>query len=157
MDLDSIVDAFVSDGSQNAVKADSATPTVLIPHLADHPFSFGGTVSPPDGPVVAISDDDSVFNLNEFKRNPGVAGMLYESDGVTPASAGITVTLRDETGMLVGQTETDIDGFYFIAYKHKGRRSSYTVDVLGPGPSILASDTITLKGNGFAEASFNLP
>jgi len=95
---------------------------------------------------------DTVWNANEFKRNPGVSGLTLKTveAGRSPI-AGIPVQLINTAGQVVGSAETDEDGFYMIVYKHKGKAALYMVRMNSPYSGY---GFITLKGNGFEEANF---
>lgn len=156
---DSAVDRYDKDclapsawGTTNAL-VNSATP-----------YDCGGAVALDDCQLYAFSHDtdpptcapgdceDSVASINAFKRNPGVAGFALSSveSGRNPIP-GVPIELIAPTGAVVGRGTTDVDGFYMVTYKHKGKAATYTVRVKSP---YVGAGTVILKGNGFEQADF---
>jgi hypothetical protein len=155
---DGVADSlYYGNLKDNAVYPTSTGPNVgkvLIPELFNHTFSVAWTGGAVGG------GSDTVQNDNEFKKNTGVAGRVT-SDSTGDGIAGLTVQLFEgptATGSPVFTATTDADGWYVMAYKHKGKETTYTVKVvtnvqaLTPNPA-----TTTLKANGFAEVNFVLP
>ena len=126
---------------------------ILIPNLANHEFHlFSGWGIDPLSPPPAIGGD-AVQNENEFKKNPGVGGLvqLKTSAAPYPNPPGLTVTLWPPTGPSVGTAITDPDGWYMIPYKHTGKAATYRVSLPAPDGRC---QLVTLKANAFAEASW---
>ena len=94
-------------------------------------------------------DSNTVQNLNEFKRPAGVFGLLTNGSDVIP---GATVRLVHPTDGEITSAVTDQDGYYLLEYKHKGRPTDYSVEASVDGGN---HGTARLKGNGFAEASYD--
>jgi hypothetical protein len=102
-----------------------------------------------------IENSDSVINVNEFKKTPGV---VYDEHGNLLEGATVTLEIPgsvqyDGNNPLVATT--DEDGWYMIEYKHKGKPTDYPLKVEMAG--YVTVDTIVgLKGNAFEEMSFTL-
>ncbi len=99
-------------------------------------------------PIPATLGFDSVQNDNEFKKNPGVGGLVQLTTGYVGAP-NVTATLKNASGVQVQTGITDADGWYMIPYKHTGKAATYRV-FLPDG----RCQQVALKANGFAEASF---
>ena len=106
-----------------------------------------------------------MFNDNEFKKNPGVAGVVTTGATLTgTAVEGVVLRLYDPDGVLVGQGETgecgcdatDEDGWYQIIYKHKGKPGLTTVELTLEDGSAFTQQ-VGLKCNAFREVFFELP
>jgi len=122
---------------------DPASGAVIVPNLASYSFQ---TITP-DGEYSEV-----LSSWNEFKSNPGVAGLVTWLPDETPA-VGLVVELLDARGNLVSQAITDADGFYQIVYKHKGKPATYTVILEGLADS---AQEVQLKGNALIEVNFVL-
>jgi hypothetical protein len=122
----------------------AGTTTVLIPDKGNYTFSVGGS----------LTDDDSVCNINDFKKNPGVAGLSSNNLTRDPVP-GATVTLKNASGQQVGAATSDQDGFYQINYKHTGPRENYTVKIVKG--SFQQTKTVELKANAFVQVDFTVP
>ena len=117
---------------------------MLIPNHAS--YSFEATT--PEGDI-----SDLIQSVNEFKKNPGVAGLVQWMPDETPV-AGLTVQLINPSGNIVDEAVTDQDGFYQIVYKHKGKSETYTVAISG---DLTTPQQVLLKGgNSLVEANFVL-
>jgi hypothetical protein len=142
---DGIPDRYSKDSNDNALA--SGTYNITVPNNATHGFSFtavdGGT----------SSDSDSVHNLNSFKRNPGVGGLVTSGADVPTADPveGAAITLK-LNGTPVGSAVTDVDGYYQIVYKHKGKATQYTVTATWGSES--QTVPVMLKANGFELQGF---
>jgi uncharacterized repeat protein (TIGR01451 family) len=123
---------------------DPDTLEVLIPNYDDYVFSVSGD----------LEDTQVVENENTFKRNPGFGGIV--TDEFDNPIEGYTVKVYDADGNLIGSAVTDEDGYYFIYYKHKGKREMFRVAVYeNPGDlEPLAEKLVELKANKFAEVNF---
>jgi uncharacterized repeat protein (TIGR01451 family) len=119
--------------------------TVLISNLHNYNFSVNHD----------MKDWDIVQNQNTFKRNPGFGGIVTDSFG-TPIE-GYTVKVYDSEGNLIGSKMTDEDGFYFIYYKHKGKREIFDVKLYDDSNAFVELIAIELKANKFAEVNFIVP
>jgi len=135
---------------------DMDTGELTAPDMADHTFCL---VDGLGVPIPSAFDDDgcdTVQSVNDFKRLRGVGGYV----GIGPMEdgmpiAGATVTLYDPKGGVAGTTTTDEDGWYGIAFKHKGKPADYTV-VLTIGGDVEGEATVRLKGNTFVEVNFDV-
>jgi hypothetical protein len=129
---------------------------VLIPELADHEFcTHQGSVSESN-----LLGCDSVQNDNEFKVNPGTAGLVIKlslnsnDEVVETYMEGYLVELIDSEGVVVGSDVSDIDGWYQIIYKHKGKPANYTFRATS-GTTVFER-VVQLKGNEFEEVNVYL-
>ena len=145
-DEDGNPDRYTKDSNNNALLVGDYD--ITIPTNATHPFEFVAV----DGGE--SSDGDSVRNLNTFKKNVGVGGLVTAGDTpevVAPVD-GASVTLFDPNGAMVDSVGTDEDGYYQLVHKHKGKRADYTVQVQ-MGPDVLPG-TVSLKANGYEMLDF---
>jgi len=146
------VDRYQKHGDDDAVDPATITaldPTVLIPELADHEFCVDVLV----GGSSAPGGCDEMYNDNEFKKNPGVAGRVTvgssaDGESVTGAleelfnsegqSVGSCDGKNDKKGFPLEESEcpgfdrTDSDGWWQIVYKHLGKPADYTIDMTLP-------------------------
>ena len=106
---------------------------------------------------------DPVQNVNDFKKNPGVAGMVVTGLTVEDGGpiGGLVVELRRYSdGMLVGQGRTgelgldttDAEAWYQIVFKHTGKAAMYEVTLKHPTGDVTIP--VELKGNAFSEVNF---
>ena len=143
---------YGKDGSDNAVPNGLTTP-VLIPDGQGYPFLVSDGVD---------TWDPSVYSQNEFKKNPGIGGLLAtvarnasgEVDKWEPVGAGMTLEFFNAQNQKVGSTTTDVDGYYMWSFKHTGKAQTYTVKVKTAGSP---TQVITIKANGFGYVTFELP
>ncbi len=127
---------------------DAINPTtlaVVIPNLGSYNFAVAGNQS----------DTESIQNINDFKRNPGVGGMSLKNLTET-AVAGATVKLKDQSGNQVGSAITDSDGYYSITYKHTGKAATYTVTIATPS-GFTQTKSVALKANAYFQVDFTVP
>ena len=142
---------YGKDGSNNAVVNGLAT--ILIPDGQEYPFLVSDGIN---------TWDPSVFNQNEFKKNPGIGGMVATvskaSNGEVlkwePVAAGMELEFFNAAGAKVGSATTDVDGYYMWSFKHTGKAQTYTVKVKTTGNP---TQTVTIKANGFGYLLFELP
>ncbi len=137
------LDAFVNNASSDA----DCSGGLALENCTEYRFSHEGD------PTILFTD--STWNSNEFKKNPGVGGLILanrlDGSGTEPVVNQL-VRLLDPRGVKVGEARTDEDGFYMITYKHKGKPTVYRVVVVTPAYS--GAQQVTLKGNGFSEGEF---
>jgi uncharacterized repeat protein (TIGR01451 family) len=136
---------YQKNGNDDAIDPD--TEDVLIPNYSDYEFSFVGGY---DG--YEIDDSQTVQNENTFKRNPGFGGLV--TDEFLNGIEGYTVRVFDPEGNLIGEAVTDEDGYWFIYYKHKGKRKTFTVKLYDLGDIYVDEQDVELKANKFAEVNF---
>jgi len=139
---------YSADTSANARNA--AGDTILIPNLADHTFAVS------DGQ----DDETTVENMNVFKKNPGVGGLVVTAASTNPDQPpfqGATVQLK-KGKTLVGTAQTDEDGWHIINYKHTGKAADFNVVLSNvPGkPGYTETKKVTLKANAYSEVNFEL-
>ncbi len=101
-----------------------------------------------------VSDDDSVQNLNIFKRISGAFGQVLASASGSAIAGGSLLLVRDDSGEVVQTSETDQDGSYLLLYKHKGKPALYNVFLLGETEDLVHQ--IELQGNGWVEVMFDV-
>jgi hypothetical protein len=150
IDGDGEPEFHAKDSNDNALF--SGTFDISIPNNATHEFSFYAV----DGGM--SGDDDSVHNLNTFKKNPGVGGLVTFGANPSvgePAEGAIVELYRvyDDGDQFVGYTVTaDVDGYYQIVYKHKGKKATYKVVAEYGGMTMEAY--FELKANKFSQQDF---
>jgi hypothetical protein len=113
-----------------------------------------------------IDDDlcDSICNINEIKKNVGVAGLAAKKyitfTGVSALAcldAGYIVELRNSNKALLATTKTDIDGYYTVPFKWTGKAATvYVILKSKDGKTTLQTKSFTLKANGFVIQDFAL-
>ena len=141
-------------GSKSALwlKPNGKSGGIAVSDCADHTFSHVEWTS-------NLEFEDTVQNLNEFKKIRGVFGFVFELIADEEVGLeGLTLELRLD-GVLVRTTETDADGYYWFAdFRHRGKATEYEVVLLDPpGPVGEQTELITLKGgNALAEVNFDL-
>jgi hypothetical protein len=151
---------YVKDANEDALLPGTQVdpePVVLIPELADHGFyTYLGAVE---------LGSDSVQVDNEFKTNPGIAGLVLEivldADSFPDEVplADVLIQLKDQDGNVVGEDLSDEHGWYQIIYKHLGKPTNYTFEaylsgVAGGPPNF--TRVVELKGNEFKEVMMYL-
>jgi hypothetical protein len=96
---------------------------------------------------------DAVQNVNVFKPIAGAMGTVWSSaDGQGVEGASVAL-VRNSSGDIVKTGVTDEDGFYSLAYRHRGKRAPYTV-VLMSGYDL--EQGIILRSNGWGEINFDV-
>jgi len=108
-------------------------------------FSTSGTSSNTQTPT----------SINDWKKNPGVAGLAQTKNTTTLdvfPIVGAAIELKDPAGVSVGTATTDADGFYFITYKSTGKAADYKIYITSP--ALTTSQTVTLKANAFVISNF---
>jgi len=95
-----------------------------------------------------FSDSDSISNINVFKNDPGIGGLVLGSDGSPIVGAKVQI-YQGKT--ILGTVYTDTDGWYMFNYKYTGKSTSFTVKTTG-----FADQTVTLKANGFLVVNFGV-
>ena len=118
---------------------------LLIPNHGSYAFSVSG----------AQNGTATIENLNIFKRNPGVAGLVRTTNSTDPVP-GTTVKLISPRGVLLRSTVTDEDGFYLMIYKHTGKAATYHVSITTPLGDT-QTEAVILKANGFVQVDFSVP
>jgi len=97
---------------------------------------------------------DQLQNLNIFKKIAGAFGRVWCADG----GNGLEYYLRlvHPSKGVVQITQADEDGYYALSYKHKGKPTVYTVEVdtVDSFVSVVATTTVELQGNSWAEVNF---
>jgi hypothetical protein len=96
----------------------------------------------------SYGDTASVSNVNVFKHDPGIGGLILGNDGSPIAGATVKI-YQGKT--LYATAYTDADGWYMCNFKYTGKATSFTVKVAG-----FADQTVTLKSNGFAVVNFGV-
>jgi hypothetical protein len=91
-------------------------------------------------------DSQTVSSRNEFKKNPGVAGLVQQIGTFAPIPNAQVVITGDGKSTTV---TADQDGWYMWSYKYTGKATSFTVKLLPSG----LTQTVTVKSNGFVVAN----
>jgi hypothetical protein len=108
-----------------------------------YPFSFAGPED--DG-------GSTIESYNEFKKNPGIGGLVNQANTLTPF-ANAKADIYQGTKK-VATVYTDQDGWYMWTYKYTGKAATFTVKLPNNGN---ASQSATLKSNGYLNIPFTLP
>jgi uncharacterized repeat protein (TIGR01451 family) len=93
--------------------------------LADenaYPDILDGTTYTFNSPDITGSED-SIENINTFKRIKGFGGMVVDSDG--DGVAGEQIQLLGPDGSLIETMTTDENGWFWSEYVHKGKTADY--------------------------------
>jgi len=99
-----------------------------------------------------MSTNTSPASVNNFKKDPGFAGVVTDING-NPI-VGATVKVYDSNGNLVAAGTTDINGVYMISYKYTGSQTWFTIKVSSPLFSSPQIATVTMKSNQMAVTTF---
>ena len=94
----------------------------------------------------------TVESYNEFKKNPGIGGLVNQANTLTPF-ANTKADIYQGTKK-VATVYTDQDGWYMWSYKYTGKATEFTVKLPNNGN---ASQSATLKSNGYLNIPFTLP
>jgi len=149
---------YTSDALMNAIPGACVTPAATpstIPN--DSSYLFTTQV---DG---SETDSDELVNCNQFKRNPGIAGMTRMPDWTLVPDCQVKLWYP-ATNSYVGVPQTsvsDLDGWYNINHKHKGSVGLYKARMWLPGKNP-ASDPwdyqfdVVMKANKFFLIDFVL-
>ena len=141
---------YAKGGSGNDAVSYTEQTKTLIPDLQQ--YTFSDTYSSGFG-----LNSHTVTSVNAFKRDPGIGGMVFKSDGVTPASkidVSISQITGGKTANVTGTVTTDEDGWYMWQYKWTGKAVDFTVK---PTKFPALVKTVTLKANGYLVVNFTLP
>jgi Carboxypeptidase regulatory-like domain len=93
----------------------------------------------------------TVYSTNVFKHDPGIAGIVLDSNG-NPVQ-GVSVTVTGPNGFTC-TTTTDQDGFYACVFKYTGKAALFTVTAsYGDWTS---TQSIYLKSNQLAQVNFTI-
>jgi hypothetical protein len=120
---------------------------VVLDNCEEYDFSFED--------VGGLDDAQTVHSVNDFKRNPGFGGpCLLNPDLGSAPLVGVKVEAWDSKGTTkIGEALTDVDGNYYIAYKHKAKAAEYLVKL----PAYNKQQKVTIKANGFGYVEFIVP
>ena len=129
-------DNYTKGADNNAMN----TPTATIINLDNYNFSVT---------VYGIKmDNQRVQNANVFKRDPGFAGMVTDSQG--NPRANVKVQIYGPDGKLLATVYTDADGYYVYTFKPTGKAATYTVKL----PDYKQTKSVTVKANSLVEVNF---
>jgi hypothetical protein len=148
---DTFADRYDKAANLNAlVNTADNTGAVAIPQCYAHNFCHASGSGGESGCDIT----DVVRNANEFKKIAGVFGRLTDQVG-GPVSGHVNL-FRPSTGQIVGQGDTDADGFYTVPYKHTGSQETYVVMMTSTNPGYPGglNVNVALKANGYAEVNF---
>jgi hypothetical protein len=98
--------------------------------------------------------EDSVENLNVFKKISGIFGRISCADNGQPFAYYLDL-VRPGVGVLAS-TQADDEGHYIFDYRHKGKPTMYLVELYEDleRENLLATAEVILQGNGWWEVSF---
>ena len=102
-------------------------------------------MTPSSGP---ITDDDSINNLNVFKNDPGIGGLVLDEFGTPVEGAKVEVLQGKDS---YGTAVTDEDGWYMVNFKYTGKPVTFTIKVDG-----YPDQKLTIKANSFSLVYFDL-
>ncbi|NDV62865.1 HYR domain-containing protein [Puniceicoccales bacterium CK1056] len=123
---------------------DLVTGEILVANNCEHIFSVAGSVE----------GMDSIYNLNDFKGGPGVAGNVVVSGSGKPVKGAVMV-LQSHHERVQLTIETDEDGYYFIPYARQGRPAVYELWMITPsGKSV--NRNVLLRTNSFSVEDFTI-
>ena len=69
--------------------------------------------------------NDSLWNTNSFKNIKGFGGLVLNESG--EGIEGETVSLFSEAGIWIEDMQTDVNGWYWSEYVHKGKTATYVL------------------------------
>jgi hypothetical protein len=128
----------------------STTPPVPIPNNVIYPFSYSVNAGSPIVPTPVI------MSGNDFKRNPGVGGLVIHGASLN-AAPGAKAVLKDSNKNVLGSCVSDSDGWYMVTYKWTGKATTLYVTLTPAGGGTPITQTVTLKSNGYAQSDFTVP
>jgi hypothetical protein len=98
--------------------------------------------------------DDSVENLNLFKKISGIFGRVSCADD--GSGFEYYLDLLHPADGVVASTQAGEDGYYIFDYSHKGKPTTYTVNVYSDAGKLdlVSSADVIVQGNGWWEVSF---
>ncbi len=133
----------VSKGDDNDANA-TLTGTAKVSICDNDHYSFSAT-----GSITLGNASSTVTNNNVFKRDPGIAGIVQDTNG--GLVQGATVRILDNNGNLVATVTTDQDGFFSYAFKYTGKQVSYSLVVTTSWCT--ATQSFSIKSNQFVWVS----
>jgi hypothetical protein len=90
-----------------------------------------------------------VQNVNVFKNDPGIAGLVMRDDGT--GILGVKVVISG--GGVTNTVYTDEDGWYMWYYKYTGKPTTFRITL----PAYNVWKEITVKSNSFSVVNFGGP
>jgi hypothetical protein len=105
----------------------------------DYPYTFSVT-----GPV---SGSDTFNNLNVFKNDPGIGGLVLDEFGNPLQNEKVEVFQGKNS---YGTAYTDEDGWYMVNFKYTGKPTTFTIKADG-----YPDQTVTIRSNSFTVVSFD--
>ncbi len=128
-----------SKGDDNDANA-TLTGTAKVTICDNDHYAFSAT-----GSISLGNASSTVTNNNVFKRDPGIAGEVLDTNG-TPIP-GATVQIYDNNGKLVATLTTDQDGTFSYAFKYTGKQVTYSIVVTTSWYT--NTQTFTIKSNQY--------
>jgi hypothetical protein len=146
------VGGYQSDGAGNATNCtySASQSAVTISNNVIYPFSYAVNSGS------AIIPTPVIQSGNDFKKNPGVGGLVVHNASLN-AAPGATAVLKDSNKNVLGTSVTDSDGWYMVTYKWTGKATTLYVTLTPAGGGTPITQTVTLKSNGYAESDFTVP
>jgi uncharacterized protein YfaS (alpha-2-macroglobulin family) len=135
---------YAKNASADAVDCTTGA-EALIPNHDSYPFVVTG----------AQTGVANIANINVFKRNPGVAGVVRSGASATPV-IGAKIKLLNAKGALLLSALTDEDGFYQLAYKHTGKAATYYVSLVMPSGH-KETRAVVVAANKYVNVDFSVP
>jgi alpha-tubulin suppressor-like RCC1 family protein len=135
---------YTRNAADDAVDCDTGT-QLLIPNHGSYVFSVSG----------AENGTANIANVNVFKKNPGIAGLVNSATANIPIP-GAELKLTNAKGAAILSGITDEDGFYQLNYKHRGKAAIYYLSVKTPF-GYRETKRVTLKANGYVQVDFSTP
>ena len=138
------VAAGCARGSQTPPTATCSSPSAGFAITGYKTYAFSFT----DG---AVTPTDTIESYNDFKKNPGIGGLVLQTGTNAPIAGTPVQILQGAT--VKANLSTDADGWYMWAYKYTGKATSFTVKL----PAYGLQQTQTLKSNGYLSVPFTVP
>ena len=99
---------------------------------------------------------DTVQSVNAFKRISGVYSQAFQSANGRQGLTGVSGNLKKKgSNAVLVSGVGDEDGYVMLNYKHTGKAAPFVVTLTIPGVGTVTRE-VTLKANGWAEASFDV-
>jgi hypothetical protein len=94
-----------------------------------------------------ITGSDTISNLNTFKNDPGIGGLVLDEYGAPVQNEQVDIYLGKS---LYGTAFTDEDGWYMVTFKYTGKPVTFTIITEHYG-----EQKETLRANGFLVVDFD--
>ena len=128
----------------------NALGTSTIPTILDQTwYEFSWSNDPTQG-----FWEPKIQNLNVFKKDPGIAGLVSASDGTGIANARVDISGQ---GITTTYAYTDQDGWYVFEFKYTGKPVTVTLKVTLPDKYGIKPivQTVIIKSNSMVIVGFD--